>query len=74
MQPVGRHLAASYLGFTKAALILGGTKMDREQHVPPAYRRAVEKQQEERVAKAAEKAPAEKPPGEIVPFKRKQEE
>jgi len=62
------------LGFIKAAHLLVGTKMDGEQHVPPAYRRAVEKQQEERAAKAAEKASAEKPPGEIVPFKRKQQE
>jgi hypothetical protein len=68
------YLAASYLGFIKAAHLLGGTNMDGEQRVSPAYRRAVEKQQEERAAKAAEKASAERPPGEIVPFKRKQEE
>jgi hypothetical protein len=51
--------------------------MDSEQRVPPGYRRAVEKQQEEqtaKAAKAAEKTAAQKPPGEIVPFKRKQEE
>jgi hypothetical protein len=60
---------ANYLAMVKVAR--RGAKMN-EEHVPPAFRRAAEKQQEERATKTAAKA-AEKRPGEIVPFNRRGE-